>query len=198
MLMYLQRPFTISELRQALQIHYDVEGDDLLSEDNSIPYADKDFSLISGSLLDVSDGTLQVIHLTVKDFLISQSSNQRYPALPATRSDASRTITTVCLRCIKLHCWKPIMDIGDRESRLDIALDLEATANRAKQIPFLDYAAVSWLVLNNAEEKLVITICNKTLGQSPNLFVTFILCNKFFILKIKCHIFVTFQKKWTI
>ena len=59
----------MGELKHALSLHCDIEGHTLLSDDQHFPYSDKEIELVCGSLITVRKGTLQVIHLTVKEFL---------------------------------------------------------------------------------------------------------------------------------
>lgn len=61
-LTFLQRPLSVEEFKQALTLHYEMEGDTLLTDDQTFPYSDKDIELICGSLVTVRKGTLQVIH----------------------------------------------------------------------------------------------------------------------------------------
>ncbi len=69
-----QRPLRIDELKQALKIQYEADEDTLLSDSKSFPYSDKDVELVCGSLIVVRNGSLQVIHLTIKEYLRSSHS----------------------------------------------------------------------------------------------------------------------------
>ena len=134
----------IEELGQALEHHYLSEGHSLLSTDGSFPYSDKDIELVCGSLVTVRNGTLQVVHLTVKQYIQSPSGPTNLRLLAETKG-ASSQLTLACLSFLKHKCSEPIAKlfparpIGAEENRFDLSLLRSET-------PFLEYACFSWLV----------------------------------------------------
>ena len=102
-----QRPLKIDELRQALESHYISEGQSLLSADGSFPYSDKDIELVCGSLVTVRNETLQVVHLTVKEYIKSPSGSETLRLLKKMKG-ASLQLTLACLNFIEQVCAEPI------------------------------------------------------------------------------------------
>lgn len=142
-----QRPLGVDEIKQALTIQYDMDGDTLLAEDRSFPYSDKDVELICGSLITIREGTLQVIHLTVKEFLRSrhETDDPTFFGLLVDPEHASRQLTLVCLRCIAAHA-EPLVDLESKVLQIDLAHDKDALDRCRARAPLLEYASFSWLV----------------------------------------------------
>ena len=138
-----QRPLKLEELRHALSLQYEIEGDTLLSE-----YADKDIELVCGSLVTVRQGTLQTIHLTVKEFLTSTHGPtcSTYSDLLVDPAIASSHLTLVCLKCIKDSCNASMIDLGPGIARLDIKVDNGAVVQRRGQAPLAEYASLTWIM----------------------------------------------------
>ena len=137
-----QRPLRIVELKQALSLHHEIEGDTLFFE-----YADKDIELVCGSLVTVRQGTLQIIHLSVKEFLTNTlgPKSSTYSDLLIDSEKASLNLTLVCLKCIKDCCNEPMVDIASGTARLDIKLDDKAVTKRQRQAPLAEYASFTWM-----------------------------------------------------
>ena len=138
-----QRPLKVDELKHALSLHHEIEGDTLLFE-----YAEKDIELICGSLVTVRQGTLQVIHLTVKEFLTSTHGPKfsTYSNLLIDPAKASLHLTLACLKCINVNRNKSIVSLDPRIARLDIKLDVEAVIQRQRQAPLAEYASLTWMI----------------------------------------------------
>ncbi len=138
-----QRPLKVDELKHALSLHHEIEGDTLLFE-----YAEKDIELICGSLVTVRQGTLQVIHLTVKEFLTSTHGSKcsPYSDLLIDPAKANLHLTLACLKCISVNCNKPIVSLDPRVARLDIKVDVEAVIQRQRQAPLMEYASLTWMM----------------------------------------------------
>ena len=165
-----QRPFQVDELKHALSLHHEIEGDTLLFE-----YADKDIELVCGSLITVRHGTLQVIHLTVKEFLTSahgpESSN--YCDLLIDPGKASLHLTLACLKCINVSCKESIVDLDPGIARLDIKLDDEAVLQRRRQAPLAEYASLTWMMhLTDCDSVQMIDVSKafKETFDSPSTF----------------------------
>ncbi len=143
----LQRPLGIHEIRQALIFHYEIDNDTLLADDRSFPYSDKDLELICGSMVTIRKGTLQVIHLTVKEFLRSpqEIGGSTSSSLLVDPEHGSLQLTLVCLRCIANDA-EPLVDLQSKAPQIDWALEPDAIERRRARAPFLEYASFSWLV----------------------------------------------------
>ncbi len=115
-----------------------------MSTDGSFPYSDKDIELVCGSLVTVRNGTLQVVHLTVKQYIQSPSGPTVLRLLAETKG-ASSQLTLACLSFLKHKCSEPIAKlfparpIGAKENKLDLSL-------LRSENPFLEYACFSWLI----------------------------------------------------
>ena len=138
-----QRPLKVDELKHALSLHHEIEGDTLLFD-----HAEKDIELICGSLVTVRQGTLQVIHLTVKEFVTSthRPKLSTYFDLLIDPAKANLDLTLACLKCIKVNCDRSIVSIDSRTARLDIKLDVEAVIQRQRQAPLAEYASLTWML----------------------------------------------------
>ena len=141
-----QRPLSIREIKQALIVHCEMEGDTLLTDDQTFPYSDKDIELICGSLVTVRKETLEVIHLTVKEFLRSKhgSEDSAFSNLLIDAERASLQLTLVCLRCVARSC-KPLVDLNSEMPRIDWSFNTDALARHWSRAPLLEYASFSWL-----------------------------------------------------
>ena len=135
----------IDELKQAISVLYEIEGDSLLVEEQGSLHSDKDVELICGSLLAVREGTLQVIHLTVKEFLraIGEPRNPAYAELLVDSRHANITLSHMCLRCVETNCEHPIVDVKDEIARNDIQIQPTTTELIRKERPLAEYASFS-------------------------------------------------------
>ena len=138
-----QRPLKVDELKHALSLHHEIEGDTLLFE-----YADKDTELVCGSLVTVCQGTLQLIHLTVKEFLTSthRSENSTYSDLLIDPAESSLNLTLACLKCINVCCNESMVNLDSGIARLDMKLDNEVVIQRQRQAPLVEYASMTWIL----------------------------------------------------
>ncbi len=141
-----QRPLSIDEIKQALTLHYGIEGDTLLTDDQTFPYSDKEIELTCGSLVTVRKGNLQVIHLTVKEFLRSKHGieDSGFSKLLVDPERASLKLTLVCLRCVGLSS-KPLVDLDSKMLRTDWTIETGVLAHHVARAPLLEYASYSWL-----------------------------------------------------
>lgn len=124
-----------------------MDGDTLLSEDRSFPYSDKDIELICGSLVTIRKGTLQVIHLTVKEFLRSRhpTDGSAFSGFLVDPGHGSLRLTLVCLQCIATNA-EPLVDLESKAPQIDWALDTDAVDRCQARAPLLEYASFFWLV----------------------------------------------------
>lgn len=153
----------IEELRQALTFHYQSEGHRLLFPDGSFPYSDKDIELVCGSLVHVRNGTLQVVHLTVKEYVRSCSGPDSSRLLIEAESASSR-LAVVCLSFLGSHCTQPITNFDTSE------IDLHQLRNN---VPFIEYAATFWmfhLTHSEAKDSLEVSKQFRKTFNSPSTF----------------------------
>lgn len=140
----IQRPLKIDELRQALESHYLSEGQSLLSADGSFPYSDKDIELVCGSLVTVRNETLQVVHLTVKEYIKSPSCLETLRILKKVKG-ASLQLTLACLNFLEQVCAEPVADLSPERS-IEVEEDELDIALLRSESPFLEYACFSCLI----------------------------------------------------
>ena len=102
--------------------------------------------LTCGSLVTVRKGSLQVIHLTVKEFLRSKDGSKAsgFSDLLVDPGCASLQLTLVCLRCIA-HNSKPLIDLNSKRLRTDWTLEADVPVRHLARAPLLEYASFSWL-----------------------------------------------------
>ena len=150
-----------------------MDGDTLLSDDQTFPYSDKDVELVCGSLVTIRDGILQVIHLTVKEFIRSphEKRGSTCSSLLVNPESGNLQLTLVCLQCISKWA-EPLIDLESKAPRIDWALDLNVLERRRARAPLLEYASFSWLVhmiecKPDDLDKIVSTF-QKTFGSSRN------------------------------
>ena len=124
-----------------------------------------------GSLVTVRNETLQVVHLTVKQYIKSPPGPTRLRLLAETKS-ANLQLTLACLSFLKHKCAEPIAKlflkrpVGAEEDVLDLSL------LRCEK-PFLEYACFSWLVhLTNCtnREALEVSGALRRTFDSPSTF----------------------------
>lgn len=107
--------------------------------------------LVCGSLLTVRDGTIQVIHLTVKEFLGDKeawtNSADSYTQLLVDPSSASLQLTLVSLKYISQKLTEPLVDPDAREIFQDKMDQFRAMRlnDRLEQSSFTEYASFNWL-----------------------------------------------------
>ena len=130
----------IEELRQALTFHYQSEGHSLLGTDGSFPYSNKDIELVCGSLVHIRNGTLQVVHLTVKEYIQSFPEPDNSSPLIEAQSASSR-LAIVCLNFLGSNCT--------RASTNSAIIDSEKSNINLEQLytnaPFIEYAVTFWM-----------------------------------------------------
>lgn len=124
----------------------------MLSDEQLFPYANKDIELVCGSLLTVRDGTIQVIHLTVKEFLGDTEAwtdpPDSYTQLLVDPSSANLQLTLVSLKYISQKLAEPLVDPDASERLSEKTDELRAMklSDRLKQSPFAEYASFDWLI----------------------------------------------------
>lgn len=142
----MQRPLLVEEISEALKFHYRIEGHQLLTDEQSFPYADKDIELACGSLLAVHEGTIQFIHLTVKEFLtdLTSSTNGSYKQLLVDPAAASLQMTLVSLDYMSERLTRPVFDLDAKSNRMDLKVDNTQLQKRLEENPFIEYASFNW------------------------------------------------------
>ena len=124
-----------------------MDGDTLLTDDRSFPYSDKEIELVCGSLVTIRKGTLQVIHLTVKEFLRSRHKLDGFgfSSLLIDPDYGNLQLTLVCLRCIATNT-RSLVDLKSETKHIDWSHDTDALDQCQAQAPLLQYANFSWLM----------------------------------------------------
>lgn len=143
----MQRPLRVKEIHEALGFHYQMDGLQSIADEQSFPYADKEIESACGSLLTIRGGTVQVIHLTVKEFLMTSSTDDSYKQLLVDPATASLQLTKVSLNYISQRLTAPIFDLDAKTNRMDIEVDdmrLQRLQDRREQNPFIEYASFNW------------------------------------------------------
>ena len=148
-----------------------MDGDTLLTDSHSFPYSDRDLELICGSLITIRKGVMQVIHLTIKEFIRStqEKSVSTSSSLLVNPGSGSLQLTLVCLRCISKYT-EPLVDLESKAPHTDWALDPGELERHRARAPLLEYASFSWPVhmieckLDDLDE--IIATFQKTFGSS--------------------------------
>ena len=97
-----------------------------------------------GSLVTVRNGKLQIVHLTVKQYIESASGPEA--ARPLTETDsANLQLTLACLGFIKRECAEPIAELSPRRPIENKENKPDLSVLRSKK-PFLGYACCAWLI----------------------------------------------------
>jgi hypothetical protein len=137
------RPLKIQELEEALKLEY-TGATRLFGFDKALLYTERDIELACGSLLTVRSGTVQLIHLSARDFLqnpsirlnLEDALHQYLIDVPA----VNLQISSHCVSYLKSRCLpEDMLPVGnDRSPPYDI--------HRVRQsLPLLDYACFNWL-----------------------------------------------------
>lgn len=117
---------------------------------------------------------MQVIHLTVKEFIRSPQEKNGFSSssLLVNPESGSLQLTLVCLRCISKYAV-PLVDLESKAPYIDWALDPSALERCRARAPLLEYASFSWLVhmieckLDDLDE--IVSTFQRTFG-SPTTF----------------------------
>ena len=135
-----------------------MESDIPLLEDRNLLHSDKDIELICGSLLAFRKGTLQVIHLTVKEFLMATDGpkNPLHAELLVEPRQASMKLTHMCLKYLEINCVHPILNVKNETARMDFQILPPIVESLRDELPLAEYACFSWLAhLIECERKQV-------------------------------------------
>ena len=145
------RPLKIAELREALATQYQLEGHTLLVEDECFPYSQRDLELLCGSLVSIRDETIQLIHLSIKEFLQqslgtpSEESGSNRDLL-VNPQKASLKLTQVCLAYLSVHCVEPLIDFNEKCTWVDYRIDEKKVEDHLQANALLEYACFGWLI----------------------------------------------------
>lgn len=147
------RPLRLVELQEVLRFENRGGGTagQLSNDDDDLLYAEKDIELACGALVLTRNGTLQLIHLSTKENLLSKPK-QMPPSDPrlAFYVDAQREnphMATLCISYMSTHLngieslTRPDLKAV---SRLGITKKSYDSTDLTKRSPFIDYASISW------------------------------------------------------
>ena len=144
------RPLSRQELREALSIHYQLRSNKILSSKEALLYSDKEMILFCGSLVTVRNDTIQLIHLSTKEFLQKTCVSGRVIVAPSLllvdSLEASLQITLTCLICLSIYCKKPLVHLNSSAISVDLTVSQSMIEERKKTFPFTEYAVFCSLV----------------------------------------------------
>lgn len=144
------RPLRIHELQHALIAQYQYEEEDLLAGNGILDHPEKNLLLVCGSLITIQDGTVQLIHLSTKEFL----QRPRHPRNMVAdcsgyfvdRHMSSLQLTMSCLLYVSSSCCEPLFDLDDDVPHVNACVDIDRLEGRLHRFPFIEYAVFSWPV----------------------------------------------------
>lgn len=137
------RPLRLKELEEALKLEYTGETP-LFGHDNALIYTERDIELACGSLLTVRSSTVQLVHLSAREFLqdpsirlnIDDALHQYLVDVPS----VNRQITSHCVSYLMSRCSaQEVLPADDNRSPTYNADQLKQT------LPLLDYVCFNWL-----------------------------------------------------
>lgn len=97
-------------------------------------------------MLAIREGTIQFIHLTVKEFLtdLTGSTNGSYKQLLVDPAAASLQMTLVSLDYMSERLTRPVIDLNAKFNRMDLKVDNTELQKRLEENPFIEYASFNW------------------------------------------------------
>ena len=116
----------------------------MLSKDNTFPFSEKDIELVCGSLVTTRNNTLQVTHLTVKEF-VTGHSDPALSVLPKSGANANLQLLLVCFKYLEIECSRPFADLPPKAKRIGKPDDRPDASQLRMRLPFLEYASSAWL-----------------------------------------------------
>ena len=143
------RPLSITELHTALAVHCQLEQSTLLPRDQVLLYSEREIELVCGSLVSIRDGRIQIVHLSVKEFLQRGQSTEGlarpYSELLVDPNKASHQLTLCCLRYISMSCREHGIYFVSGTRPSDRGINTASLRRLQHKFPFTRYAALSWL-----------------------------------------------------
>ena len=155
------RPLRLVELQEVMRFEFR-EGrssTEQSADDDDFLYSEKDIELACGALVLTRNGTLQLIHLSTKEILLRKPSKM----LPKDSRldfyvDALRDnphMAALCISYISSHLDEIKSLPRPNSSRLQFTKETADFTHLVKELPFIDYASISWQVhLMDGEIKL--------------------------------------------
>lgn len=136
------RPLKLQEIREALQIDY--AASDFLGSDDTLLYSMRDIELVCGSLIVIRGGTVELLHLSAKNYLQKIPLDHELPRmLTEFFVDSQKSSSSLALHCTTylLKYCQP-RDLPPE----DICQWADSTIKSKAKLPLLEYACSSWLV----------------------------------------------------
>lgn len=137
------RPLKMQELEEALKLEY-TEDTRLFGFDQALLYTERDIELACGSLLTLRSGTVQLIHLSAKEFL-------QDPSIRRNIDDALRQylvdVPSISLQ-ITSHCVSYLLSRCSTQEMLpadDVRLYKYNVDKLKQDFPLLEYACFNWV-----------------------------------------------------
>ena len=136
------RPLKLQEIRDALQIDY--SANDFFGSDETLLYSERDFELACGSLVVVRSDTVELLHLSARDYLQKRALDPQLPrALSGFFVDSEKSSGLLATHCTSylLRCCHP----GDLLPA-DVRRWADSIIKSKAKLPLLEYASLNWLV----------------------------------------------------
>lgn len=151
------RPLKLQEIREALQIDY--AASDFLGSDETLLYSIRDIELVCGSLIVIRGGTVELVHLSAKNYLQKIPLDYEIPRmLTDFFVDSQKSSSSLALHCTSylLNYCQP----GDLPPK-DICQWADSTIESKAKLPLLEYACSNWLA-HAADASLSVLLAPKS------------------------------------
>lgn len=138
--LYATRPLRITEIHEVLSLEYS-SGVDLFDNSQSLLFSERDIELVCGTLVTVRHGSVQLIHLSAKEFLQSFDESQSNASLRHLLVDASKAhkdLSKYCIDYLQSHCHRGKLPIDGSRRWTQDAQELRKSA-------FLECASFNWI-----------------------------------------------------
>lgn len=136
------RPLKLDEIREALQIDY--AASDFLGSDDTLLYSMRDIELACGSLIVIRGSTIELVHLSAKNYLQKNPSDYDLPrTLIGFFVDSQESSSSLALNCTSYlldHCQPGGLPPETICQWADSIIKSKA------KLPLLEYACSNWLV----------------------------------------------------
>lgn len=130
-----KRPLHLEEVNEALKVEYASEAGDSLFVENLL-VSKRELQLVCGSLVAVRDRSIQLVHLSTREFLLKPIGWDRsLEDFQVKVSEESAYVATVCV--LYISDWGLLGKLSNG--------DLHVQSLKARK-PFLDYACFNWVI----------------------------------------------------
>lgn len=137
---YTARPLQISELLGVMDLDLrqiysrSPERNPTLRVPENRRFAENDVLSLSGGILTLDkDGTVNFVHYSARDYLISQSSDSELRSLCMDQSQAHEMLTRICLYFLDPHHFDPTLELSRGDEEFYHTANCQSFANYAIQ-----------------------------------------------------------------